>query len=52
MNKKTIKRIAKSIYVHAHISDGDDLVEIIGQGKSNDNLDALIHWVSEQKDLL
>ncbi len=50
-NRKTTQ-IANSIQLLAQIPIGDELVQIIGTGDESTNLEALGHWVEEQRDLL
>ena len=52
MTNRKAQQIANSINLLAQLPEGDALVQVLGDGSENSNVEALKHWVEGQEDLL
>lgn len=42
------RRLARALQVAFRLSDGDDLVAVVGRGDERSNLEALMNWVEQR----
>jgi len=45
--RRILSRLAKTLIHNFRISDGDELVLVLGHGHENDNLEAIISWIED-----